>query len=385
MSRHAALELTAERIRAIIAGGWSYAPRERFELKWDPNTPDDAVAVLRAHLGAVATVAIAVGMDFLHVKHVALPPVSNAERRGILTLEPDRFFAVDGEIVAAVRDESDLVFALDSELSRAWVNAFEKWAPVVCIEPSPESLARALGKARARDGLYSYPMRGEDQGVAEIGAGVLRTARRAPASEVIPAAIQLPSVKQVPSEFLAAWGAALGRNGALEGMLLSGNEERRVLKRRRGAIIRSALNCSLALFFAIASIDRSRTRLLEREQQEIAALSPRAAAGAAFQERLARIDVETAAARNTGAAVADPLMILAVVSKRLPRDASVMSIRSDGNAWQIDGTARDAARIVPALDAEGTLENVRSLSATSRFNENGRMLETFSVAFDARR
>jgi hypothetical protein len=104
-----------------------------------------------------------------------------------------------------------------------------------------------------------------------------------------------------------------------------------------------------------------------------------------MQARLAQLDLETSAARSAGAAHVDPVAVLGAISRRLPHDAVVMSLRADGDEWQIDGTARDAASILPALDADPMLENVRFLSASSRFNEGSRTYETFAIGLHARR
>ena len=138
MSKRVGLELTHDRIRAVTLGGWRSSPVETFELKWDSTVPRDAVALLSEHLGRVTSISVAVGLGFTHVKHVALPPAPDEERRAMLTLEPDRFFAVDGgEMVAATRHDSDLVFAADAPLVDAWVTELERWAPVSCYLPNP--------------------------------------------------------------------------------------------------------------------------------------------------------------------------------------------------------------------------------------------------------
>jgi hypothetical protein len=61
-----------------------------------------------------------------------------------------------------------------------------------------------------------------------------------------------------------------------------------------------------------------------------------------------------------------------------------MSARADGDKWQIDGTAQDAGALIPALAADRRFDDVRFLSASSRFRENGRAYETFSIGFHAR-
>ena len=147
----------------------------------------------------------------------------------------------------------------------------------------------------------------------------------------------------------------------------------------------ASINVALALAFALAALDRSRTRVVEAEAAQLAALSAKAEGPASIRSRLAQLDLESAAAQSASSAHSDPVAILAAISRRLPHDAVVMSVRADGDEWQVDGTAAKAADIVPALDADPKLDNVRFLSASSRFNEGNRTYETFSVAMHASR
>jgi len=62
----------------------------------------------------------------------------------------------------------------------------------------------------------------------------------------------------------------------------------------------------------------------------------------------------------------------------------VLSLRASAADWQIDGTALDAAAIVPLLDRDDRFEDVRFLSASSRFRDGDRTYETFSIAFRVR-
>lgn len=74
MSRRVGLELTGDRIRAVTVSRWRASPFESFEIRWDPRAPDDAVELLRKHLGAVSGIGLSVGVEFLHLKNVRLPP-----------------------------------------------------------------------------------------------------------------------------------------------------------------------------------------------------------------------------------------------------------------------------------------------------------------------
>lgn len=384
MSRRVGLELTGDRVRAVTVSRWRHAPFESFEIRWDPRAPADAVLVLRQHLGDVTGIGLSVGIEFLHVKHVKLPPVSTAERRSILMLEPDRFFPIEGgEVVVSVGDASDIVFAADAGLVDLWIATFERWAPVENVEAAPVSLARALRKGRVREGSFRLPTATEEYGIAELRDGVLVSARRVSGGIAAGEPKNPPVIRGVQSAFVPAFGAVLGAGDSPDEMLVSDSGHARIRRRRMAAVTRAAINFALALAFALAALDRSRSRLRESVEREIVAVTPRAAGGASLQTRLASMDVELAAAQNVIAARVDPVAVLAALSRRLPAGATVMSVRADGDDWQIDGTARDAGALIPALAADARFEDVRFLSASSRFREGNRTYETFSIALRA--
>lgn len=384
MTKRVGLELCGDRIRAVTLSKWNGSPLESFEIRWDPALPDDAVSVLQRDLGKVSGIAIGIGLEFLQIKHVKLPPVSVSQKRRILMLEPDRFFPVTADVVVAASDHSDLVFAADAATVAAWLAAFERWAPVDVIEAAPTSLTRALRRARIVDGTFGLPSATGEYGIVEIAKGLITSARRM-SGGLPPSTHQRPSVNGVAPDFVPAFGAAFGAESPIDEMMAPDSTVAAIRGRRRSALAVSVLNLVLALIFAIAGVDRYRARVLELADAELERVKPQAGTAAVLQSRLAQLDVESSTARGTSEARADPLPVLAALSRRLPRDASVLSVRAEGRQWQLDGTARDAGAIIPALDAEPMFEDVRFLAATSRFREANRSYETFSVAFRANR
>ena len=106
------VELGTRTIRAVRLEGWPRPRTRAVEIAWDRESPDEAVQALGQHLGAARRIAVAVDLPLLLTKRVKLPALPAAERRRILRLEPERFFAVRAdEIVPAVRADEDLVFA----------------------------------------------------------------------------------------------------------------------------------------------------------------------------------------------------------------------------------------------------------------------------------
>jgi hypothetical protein len=61
----------------------------------------------------------------------------------------------------------------------------------------------------------------------------------------------------------------------------------------------------------------------------------------------------------------------------------VLNARAIANEWRIDGTAMNAAAILPALDGDPRFADARFLAATSRYREGGKTYESFSLAFRA--
>ena len=382
MSDVVGIELSPDRVRAVALNAWRKRPAATFETPWDPASPSDLAALLRERFGSTRRIALSIGLGFLLPKHVRLPPAPPAERRRMLALEPDRFFPVQDQALVVSLGEHDLAFALDAELLERWVRALESWAPVERVEPAPLSIARALG--RTTRGPLAVPAGTDEHGVIEIADGRLRSARRIPASAGAAATQALPSHEGVAAELLAAWGAARGVNEPVEGMLVSDSLAHAIRSRRVRRLAISGAACIVAFTIALWAMDRSRERTLAHTRQEIAVITPQVQPALELRDRLAAADREASAILTLASQRPDPLSVLAAVSRQLPRGAFVSNIKATGAEWQIDGTAPDAAAILPLLDADDRFQDVRFLSASSRFRENNRAYETFSIAFRVR-
>ena len=123
---------------------------------------------------------------------------------------------------------------------------------------------------------------------------------------------------------------------------------------------------------------RALARLEAREQTLLAALEPARAARA----RLERARLELAQLGNlaeaAGAATA-PLPLLATLGELLPDDAVVDRLAWDGTTWRLDGSARDAAALVPRLAADPRLREVRSAAPSQQFTEGGVVRRSFAI------
>src|SRR5205814_2058542 len=107
---------------------------------WDPAHPAASVGALAGRMGRVGRIALVIGIDYLHVKHVDLPPAVPRVRRQMVAVEPDRFFPVQ-ETHMAVGLEESVAFAIDQAALDRWTQAFETWAPVESVEAAPVALA----------------------------------------------------------------------------------------------------------------------------------------------------------------------------------------------------------------------------------------------------
>src|SRR3989441_12840225 len=142
------VELGTRTIGAVGLEGWPRPRTRAVEIAWDGERPDEAVQAWGQHLGAARRIAVAVDLPLLFTKRVKLPALPAAERRRILRLEPERFFAVRAdEMVPAVRADEDLVFAARETPLAGWGSALERLAPGDLGGPAPVAPSRAPGRA----------------------------------------------------------------------------------------------------------------------------------------------------------------------------------------------------------------------------------------------
>ncbi|OLB48305.1 MAG: hypothetical protein AUI08_11300 [Gemmatimonadetes bacterium 13_2_20CM_2_65_7] len=412
------VEVGTRTMRGVRLEGWFRSRARVVEVECDPANPTEAVDALREHLGRTRRIALALDIPFLFMKRVKLPPLPESEKREILRLEPERFFPVRAEeIVPAVRDDDDLVFATRETPLATWVAALEALGPVDVIEPGPLALARALAQVQLTGAVVLLDGQADGIGIVEIDAGRVRCVRRVfgtlddaaaalvenqgaagpiyltPWNEdrgralgaLLPEAVMqpLPTVADVVSPFLPAYGAALGIG-------TKPNFPRTLVSRELGARITArwwrqlglAVAVSVAaLAFAIASADAWRARATRSLDASLQSLKQRAAPALALQNQLLALDREAQAIREIEQKRPDPLGVLQALSKRLPAGAYLRGIRWSGTDWQIDGFAPNASRLVAQLGAAPEFKEVRFLSATTRVALGDRTYESFALAF----
>ena len=382
MSPRVGIELSPTRLRAVVASTWRDVPVRTSEVPWNPQQPLDGVLALRSSLGTVDSVALAIGLGLLSVKRVELPQAGDAEREQMVALEGERFFAVQEPVVTALAPGGAVAFAVESATLDAWTTAFATWGPVVRVDPAPVALARALGAHAA--GEYHVDAGANERGFVALGAGRVLASRRIPTALDERPGGELPELHGLGGEWSAALGALMGDDASEAGTLASPSRRREFRTRRLRRLATAAAAAAAAIAFAAFAFDRSRDRTLQALAAEVTALRGAAAPAELALATQARLAAELSLLRRRAEGRTGALGPLAAVSNLLPADAVILSAQATGRDWQIDGTAGDAAALVPLLDRDPRFENVRVLSASSRFRDAARTRETFSIAFRVR-
>lgn len=409
------IEVGRGQIRAVRLSGVGGGRPETMEVELHREPLARVVHALRERWAAVSGLGVAVGIDTLFVKRVKLPPLPVHDRRRMLALEPERFFPVRGEeLVVSVRDEDDLVFASRLDEMNEMVSALESLGPVERIEPAPVSLARACAKIGLRDAtIITADPNDRSATVMEVSAGRLKTlrkvlggaadaARTLVGGETPPAELfltpwadgaadsiagllpgtpvkPLPSPPGLTAPFSSAYGAVLSIEAHGGSVLMPEALSRRVVARRRRRVAAAGMTVAAAIVFALGSIDHYRTRTADRLADEISLYGERAAAVFGLQAEAFALDRASTSMATIAAQRSNPLRVLEAITRLLPADASISAVRYQADEWQIDGYARDAARLIPAFEESPEFEGVRFRTATSRVQLPDGMYDNFSL------
>lgn len=353
-------------------------------LAWEPLHPErvsDAVSsLLQTNGGLPKSLVLVVGLAFLEAALPGLPPVSPDVRQRMLLADPQRFFVADGAVAVAI--DGTWAFACDSAMLQRWWQAFSAVASIRAVLALPTAV-RMLGLT----GAWTVPSApGETGAIAVSSQGIadVRRARGSTAKQVDTAAGKAAG-KATPLD-LAACARLLntGATIALDDQLLDAALRERLAGRDRARFWRAAtLAATGALLLAWAlSFRQARTiAALETEQARLETLShaPRAAQSrlmSALQEQ----GILDESARETDAHTSLPAA-LARLGAIVPGDAFVQRLEWNGQRWRIDGSASDASRLLPLLDADSAIADVQSLAPSTRFMDGGRPRSSFSIGF----
>ena len=384
MTRTLGVEIGATRLRAVLHSG--RGTPAVFDLPWHLDRLDEVVAELTALVGDVTGIGIAIGLAHLHVKQVTLPPVAHSARRQMLSVEPERWFALSGGAVTAIALDATgtIAMAADGVLFDACVNAFAVWAPVQRVETAPMAMLRALQAQGVTSTITTLEAGPGESGRIEVVDGALRSVRRMRAANGEMAAVApLPTASVEPC-FLPALGAALAFDGFTDAMLLTPALEQRFIRQRQRRVMTWSAAAIAAICTAGWSIGVSRDRLLHALEAEVVSARSSAAVGTAAITRAVKLDRELAAIASTAAARSDVLTALAAVGVRLPVEAVAQRVRIVGAEWQVEGNAATASAVLAALAAESRFEKVRFLAPSNRFRDGATERETFAIAFAVR-
>ncbi len=389
MSPRLALELGASTLRGVVASSWRDVPLRTVEVPWSPDAPDAGIAALRELVGPVDAIVVSVGLGLLHVARVTLPPAPDEARERMLTLEGARYFATEAPLVAALAPGGNVALAIETSRLERWCALLETWGPITRVEAAPVSLTRSLSHIRGQEsGAYRVEANDGEQGLVVLRDGTVEGVRRIPIANGEATGRDIPSDGAIPANYRAAWGALLAEDAPARGTLAPPERRRRFAARRRRRLAVAAVAAAAGIVLAIMAVDRWRDRTWRALEREVATRREGARAGTEALATTARLDAEVSylgkAARERGDGRGGTLGALAAISNAFPEDAVILNARAVGREWQVDGTAASAAALVPRLDADGHFEDVRILSASSRFRDGARTRETFSLAFRVR-
>lgn len=383
MSSAWAVVLDHDRVRVYAAND----AKTIADVPWQPQAEGAAVGALGAIVPRPSRVVLIVGLAFLEATPISLPPVSVASQRRMLRLDADRWFPLvpvsrleepsrgedsrDGHVPleampVAVAVAQDVAFAMSAERLTEWVRAFGTIAPVDAIVTLPQ----AAWIAGVTGALVTSAAPGE-RGLVDIADDRLVAVRRTRHPD---------DGARAPLDEARCAHAAL-RAGALplDVQLLDESLESQLASRRRMSWWRASAACAAALVFCVWGADQWR----ERARRE-------ALAGRVSLEQTAAPALAADALRQRALAerqlIADDSVlhisrIVALLGERLPSDVFVQRAEFDGSGWRIDGSARDAAALVPLLSALEGVRDVRALAPSTRFLDSGQQRSSFSIGF----
>lgn len=368
MSAVIGLEIGAISIRAVALSGFGRRTIHSAEAPWDGSDASPAIAALQRELGAASQIAVAIGLPFLHVSRVPLPAVAFRDRESMLALEPERYFATTEPVTTSLAPNSSVAFAANSAWLETLVRQLSIWGSVVRVEPVPVAIARGAGTAKE---VHC------EGGVVASTNGTVASVRRS---------FENSQSHETADRFSIARAAAHGVNASLDGTLMRTAERAAVTSRRWRSVAVAAVAAAAGIVFCGAAWDQSRDRLLAALEQQASQRAEEVRPALEAQETLMLRDQEAAllTARQNGRSRATET--LAAISSVLPSDVVVLNARmlNVGQDWQIDGTARDAAALIPLFDKDARFDNVRTLAASTRFRDGNRTRESFSIALHVR-
>jgi hypothetical protein len=382
----AGVEIAHDSVRVAVRG--RSASVRTLVLPFALDRVDDIVSQLASSVGPVTQITLSIGLSHLGVQRVSLPPVSHDERRRMLALEPDRWFAAVYTTTPAISLVSDntadgaMAMAADAAFVEACAAAFEAWGPVDRVEAAPVSLARALNARGRRSATCALDAAPGEVGLLTLTDGTLTSVRRRRDDGTTVQRLRVAD--SIAEEFSVAFGAALAADDDGDDMLLTPALSSGFASRARRAIAGWAAAAVVAVCAAVWAAGVSRTRVLDALDREIIQERSRAAVASGLALRAMAVDREIAVITSTTSLRDDPLETLAALGVRLPVHAVAQRVRQNGADWQIEGNAKSGAEVLASLAAEPRFDRVRFLAPSNRFRDGTTDRETFAIAFALR-
>lgn len=366
MKSTVAILLDADRVRVL-------APSAVLgDVAWNPDTPEEAAAALGPVLGRASQAVLVVGLGLLELAQPELPPLAPDQRHALLLRDADRYFPISDPV--AVSWGGGTACATSSARLAAWVHAFSRHCVVSATTTVTDCLARA-----SANGTWSVPAGPGERGRVAIRSGAVQEVRRVPKASPLALPHLDDSAARSPDLGAIARGAEAALDAPLHALLLDAPLSQRFARARRARLARSVAALLLAATALGWSADRWRGQQRDAADARLRFLATEAEPALRSAARLQRARDERAlldaTARN------EPAMVLERLGALLPRDAFIQRLDWDGSIWRIEGSAASAPRIVPLLDADARLDDVRIVAATARFLDAGAQRESFSISF----
>jgi hypothetical protein len=326
--------------------------------------------------GAPAELVLIIGGAWLQCARPALPPLAVADRRRVLHHQADRFFTVRGAVASTVYDTVAVA------CPAAWLDRVREQ----CAAFTTMRAVLALPEGAAAAGLNGHWTADADPTAGtvlqlELRDGTVRDARVSRGAA--PATAHALDVAAV----LRGVQAAAARPWPRERQLLDVSSDAALAQRAQRAWWRAAALLVTAAGLLLWAVGRHRDGVLAAAEAAQQAAAAKAAGALEAQARLLRAARESAWLQEANRAAAQPgapSHVLATLGQLLPATAFVQHLEWDGRQWKIDGSAVNAAELVPRLDAVPTFAQVRSLAPSTRFLDGGTPRSSFSIGFAVR-
>ncbi len=376
MSEPVSVQLDATMVRVVSRSGGAAR-----EFAWSPEAPDTMVDALRALVGAPSGIVVVVGLGLLEIAQPDLPPMPPDARRAVLWRDADRYFPIADPVAVVCVDA--LALAVSAGALNMWIRAIRTVGAVRAIITTPQVCAPLVGT-----GVCAVPAGANERGEVRVRDGRLESVRRAPAAAPDDAAADTtPKPVSPVTPDVLGHAALRWIDAPLDDQLLDPGLARGIRRSRTQRWLASGVLATASLLLLLWSLDRARDTQLATLQTMTTALAERAAPAMRAESRLTRAHDEVALLALADSARFGPdapLLVLAHLSRILPRDAFVQRLEWDGALWRVDGTADNARRLVPLLDGDAQFRDVRIASASQRFLDAGRQRESFAISFRIR-